>query len=79
MEPKRNNPNNLQGAISEIASAMSALHMPHEEMERGDNPDFLVYTSTWVNHAHEHLQQALQYLNLLWIEIDRERIKREER
>ena len=65
MKPRGNNPDSLRGAVNEVISAISALHMPHEERERGDNPDFLVYTSKWVQHAYEHLQQALQYLDLL--------------
>ena len=65
MKPRENNPDSLRGAVNEVISAISALHMPHEEREQGDNPDYLVHTSKWAHHAHEHLQQALQYLDLL--------------
>jgi hypothetical protein len=51
----------VQGAIHELLSAMSALHMEPDSI---DNPigEFLVHMDRWAAHSHAHMQQALVYL-----------------
>jgi hypothetical protein len=58
----------LHGAISEIISALSSLHMEAEPMPAKDLPDkdnvqFMDETLLWVNHATEHLHEAIKQIN----------------
>lgn len=50
----------IQGAVGELISAISALHMEPEPL----NPDgqFLVDRDRWAQHSYAHIQQALVYL-----------------
>lgn len=51
----------IQGAIGEVMSAMSALHMEPTPIA---NPtgSFVVDKEYWAAHAYKHLQQVLVYL-----------------
>jgi hypothetical protein len=53
----------LQGAASEIISALSALNMhPNPipaDQQLPDNPGYLSNTDRWVEHAFDHLQAAM--------------------
>jgi hypothetical protein len=51
----------VQGAIGELFSAISALHM-HPEPIAIPTGEYLVDTDKWAQHAYAHLQQALVYL-----------------
>lgn len=54
-------PNSLNGVMSELISAQSALNMEPTPIENPEGP----YSSDkdfWVNHAYAHIQAALQGL-----------------
>ncbi|MCK9361666.1 hypothetical protein M0Q28_05615 [Patescibacteria group bacterium] len=56
-------------AVSEIQSAISALHMEPEPLPGpfdDEEPAFLAYRDKWAAHAIEHLRSAINIL------IDRE-------
>ena len=67
-EPRKNNQNKLSGALSELASAMSALNMYPEKLEKpgfdpdGDEVHYLRHTDKWANHCYEHLEAAIDYV-----------------
>jgi hypothetical protein len=51
----------LQGALSEILSAESALHMHPDPIP--ETTGFLSETDAWAKHAVEHLHAAFELVN----------------
>lgn len=74
-EPTISNPNKFIGATLEIVSAMSALNMPPQPLEKPKG-EYLSQSDHWVNHAMEHLRAALDYITECEKEINSERASR---
>lgn len=77
-EPQRDYEDSLYGILAEIQRAMSALNMPHkdidgvseETLERG----WLAETDYWARHAYAHLKAALDIILEYREKMDKERI-----
>lgn len=54
------------GAMHNLISAMSALHMDCLEIENVDEDAFLDEKFYWVKHSREHLDAILPYLDKLF-------------
>lgn len=85
-EPRTNHEDALQGALSEIISAQSALNMypeptptttgepryiPNIEVEQA----FLSESDAWAKHSMEHLRAAFELVQRAWQERERLRLE----
>jgi hypothetical protein len=68
----RKHEDKLQGALTELVSAMSALNMEPEAVE---NPSgmFLSEVDVWAAHAMEHLEAVFELLREAHSERERDR------
>jgi len=69
-EPKTHYSDKLQGAISELVSAMSALNMHPDHIPRSETVDgileerrYLSQSDRWAKHCYEHLHAVFALLN----------------
>lgn len=61
-EPKSGHMDNVEGAIAELMSGMSALHMEPEAIPDINGNGWLSDTDHWVHHSIEHFDKALDLL-----------------
>jgi hypothetical protein len=75
-EPRKHGDNKIQGALCEVASAMSALNMEPDPLKaplgRGY---YLSELDGWAAHCIDHLHVVFEYLNEAYQEHERDRYK----